>query len=258
MIKLILADIDGVLIENGMVNSFLKELKDKINELREKGILFSFVSGRDYKFIDKLREKVIEKQIKKNESILYEDVGLKLFSGEEHVLGGVEKRILEKLNSFHKEYQKIFTGLVPLPNNNFQLRYSWVTEEFAQGKDTNLKILEEKYPKIKNLLKSKFPNIEIKKSADAIDVVGKGCDKIISVKKYLEILEDKGISQKDVLIIGDSESDKKMLEYILENGGKAGFVGDNKNLEDNLKNKGAYISKQKGMKGTLEILKNFS
>jgi len=259
--KAVSLDIDGTLIENGDANNLNSDLKKEIKRIREKGILFSINSGRDIDFERALYNSFIgDLSPIPGEALLYEDVGLSLIQGENYVLGGLNKDLLEKVENLFKENSELLKGLVSLPNSKSKYKASRVTKEFAENKPSNKKLLEEKYIQIKDLIEEKYGETAMAiKSADAIDIIDKNANKKFPFEKYLLILEEEySISPKEVLFIGDSENDFGAIEILLQKGGSVGFVGDEKKLTENLRNhSNLYVSDIKGPKGTADIIRNY-
>lgn len=257
-IKLICADADGTLISNGNLKEINPSLKKVINYARDEGILFSIDSGRDFITLQNLFSSITNSFLKSREALLYEDVGF--FVNKEHqVFGGVEKKLLEKIRDLPLINSGLFTGLVPLPDNKFQYRTAWVTKEFAQNQSTNIAVLQKGYIRIKEFIEREYPNLEVKKSADGIDVVARGVDKKIPFQNYLDLLNKVyNIFPKEILVIGDAENDLGMINHILEKGGKAGFVGNEEILTEDMKSSSNfYLSDLKGPKGTTELINKY-
>jgi|SRR3989338_1641256 len=257
-IKLVIADADGTLISNGSIESTPLALKKVIRNIRDAGILFSIISGRDEPFLRELyRNLVSPSEPKQQEALMYEDACIRLFSGEVYCLGGIDSSVLDQINKMYDKRRDLFAGLVSLPNNKFTIRASWVTEEFASGKPSNVQTLDERYESIKELTEEGFPMVEVVRSADAIDVISRGVNKALSLTKYLGLLKGQ-IAPPEVLAIGDAVNDEKMLRLISEAGGKIGFVGTDKDLEARISvMKNGYISNQKGPFGTCEVIEHF-
>jgi len=253
--RVIIADADGTLISRGDIDNCPDRLKQAIRDVREKGYLFSMASGRDLSFMRRLRESIIEEKPKEGEAILYEDVCLEI-GREKYVLGGLNPEVLERIKQFYADNGKFFEGLVPLPNNNFTIRYSWVTEEFARGEGTNKRVLDARYDFIKRLIEERFEGVEVTKSADGIDVVRKGANKLIALERYLEILRNFGVNPEQILVIGDAKNDEGMLERIMDSGGFGALVGEDKELERRLRRFGnkLHIPENKGPLGTAEVI----
>ncbi len=257
--KVVLSDIDQTLIVNGEINDYPILLSHKISKLRQHGIFFSLISGRDLPFEKNLYKKLAEKKhMKDYEALIYEENCVQLGNGKNYITRGINKEQLSKINHLYVEEPELFNGLVFLPNSKFTIRAGWVTEEFALNKPTNEFVLSLRYPEIKSYIEQHFTNIQVGRSADGIDVISKNSDKTVGLTKYLDILKKEfKLSPKEVLVIGDSFNDLNALEQILRLGGKAGFVGTNINLQEKLASQGAYIPKSKGPLGTLETLNHF-
>ncbi len=252
----IIADADGTLIENGELY-FPRELVEVIKKAR-KSHLFSIASGRDLRFLQKLRGQIIEDEtLNPYEAVIYEDVGLSIVNGESYVLGGIDQQTLERISLFFNQNPQLFAGLTPLPDGNFTLKTAWVTYEFADKRSTNRRVLEERFPKIKEALLSVAPEAEVKMSADAIDVMGNGLDKAIAFRKYVGLLKERlGIPHRNILVVGDAPNDKAMMINAVQNGGLAAYVGKDYNLERILSEFGnVIVTKQKGQRGTEEAIR---
>ncbi len=257
--KVILADIDGTLITSGNLSSLPEELKDQIQKLRKKGVLFSLISGRDKVYQGLVRDRIFEGEESMGlEARIYEDACIILGNGEEYTLGGLSKEDLSKIHRAYREYPEVFRGMVPLPGNQFTIRMSYVTEEFARGQRTNERTLQEAYEKAIGLAKELIPTAEVRKSGDGLDFVSPQVNKKLPFTKYLAILEDIGkISPQEVLAIGDAANDLGFLETARERDGKAAFVGEDESLIKRLDRLGIFIPKQKGPLGTLEAIRHF-
>lgn len=273
-IKLIVADVDGTLIEGGVITSYPAELKELIKKARYDGTCFSMASGRDYEFMENLRRHLTDSEsLFDMEAVLYEDICLAFRDGKRHVLGGLNQDTLEFIEKIEIQNPSYFGGLVPLPGNKFTIRTSRVTEEFARGEKMEGKIrdkLEERYKLICSLFEdlkqnpsysSLIENLAIRISKDGIDFVDKDAHKGVAFEKYLNILKERGIELNQILTIGDALNDEEILRTTLSSGGFVGYVGVEKDLELRLKQikSGALIVPEiKGPLGTLEVIKYLS
>jgi hydroxymethylpyrimidine pyrophosphatase-like HAD family hydrolase len=263
--KILVADIDGTLISKGSVYTLSMELIERVRAGREEGKLFTPASGRDKVFQNDLRRRIIGQgmPIKFGEAILYEDVGLEFQGSDVHskIYGGIPSDRLGLIRNLYDQHPELFKGLVPLPNNHFTVRHSWVTEEFSRNEPTNADVLNKRQGPIKSLIESMFPyvdGVEVVRSADAIDVVAKGANKIIAFGAYTTALRAMKISPKGILCIGDAQNDEYMLMNAVEAGGRAAFVGPSEEIRARLNGiDRIYLSEKHGPEGTLEVLRKF-
>ncbi len=223
-------------------------------------------SGRDYGFIETLWEKITKDPItmKQNEAIIYEDVCIQT-RDEKYILGGLNSEALRLIKQIESQNPDLFAGLTELPDSNFTIRTSRVTKEFAQGKGTNKAVLDKRYPTVKAHfygIRGQYPslaNLDVRKSADAIDFIERNSHKGTAFNKYLELIAKNGIKGENVLVVGDAPNDEEMMKRVLYEGGTAGYVGYDKDLESRLikvKSGRLIIPSQKGPVGTAQIIRD--
>lgn len=261
-IKLILADIDGTLIERGDIRSIPQGLVQRVQELREKEVLFSLASGRDLQFQENLQRVISGEKPKKDfEGFIYEDGCLRLGNGEDYKFAGLGEQDLASIDRIYRENPNgTFNGMVPLPNTRFLIRRAYVTKEFAGHNPTNDPILQRAYEMASELSRNgTIPkSVRVSRSTDGLDFTDPNAHKGISFRKYLDILEERAkILPNQLLVIGDAGNDKELIEITLEKGGRAAFVGRNPQLTEEFRFLGAYVSKEKGPLGTLEAIKKY-
>ncbi|MBI2043930.1 HAD hydrolase family protein [Candidatus Pacearchaeota archaeon] len=233
--KVVVGDIDGTFIEKGDRDSSPQELKEGIREMRKRGNLLSLASGRDY--VDQhgiWRRLTGEEKLLPMEAILYEDACIKLGDGRTYTFGGLNKQQLELVAQIEHDRPELFAGLVPLPGSNFTVRTARVTREFADGIGTNVAVLVDRHTKIVAYVdelradqrySALLSNIHVGKSADGIDFLDKGAHKGVAFGKYIEVLNEIGITGDKIIVLGDAANDEGMLKKVLEAGGIAGYVG---------------------------------
>lgn len=264
MIKAILADIDGTLIEGGNLQTVHPILKETIRKVRNYGILFSLASGRPFFEQEAFHRLLIEPTeggkvnplldvYRAGEGIVYEGSCVRLLGYDEvYQLGGLTREQLREINQFAEE-QGLFTEMVPQANNDrYETTTGRVTPTFRSEGRTNTELLERTYHRVKPILEERFPFVEVVMSADAIDINAKGVTKGPPTRKYAEIT---GIPLEQIAAMGDSGNDMPMLDVVGQAGGLAIYVGRRAEQEEIVRQYAHhFVPNQRGVLGTVEAL----
>ena len=238
MIKLIVSDLDGTLLDsNSKLNS---EFFDVYNILKEKGVKFVIATGRGYKFVRETFEKIqsdvyfivnngalliknddlidsIEMEnssikkiqeyvIEKNLELKNKPIGLIVTGILDSAMIEGSEEIYRKLNYWHPEIYKLDNM-----DNFREILYQGGIYNHDENYDTNLIALE---------LEEKFKEFNIKISGPMwIDILNKKTNKGYMVEK---LQKKYNISKDETLIFGDYNNDIVMLKlaslsYAMEN-----------------------------------------
>ncbi len=253
-VKVILADIDGTLIEGGNLSNVDPSLKQAIKEVRKAGVLFSLASARPWFEQEPFHASLLSPDsFKVGEGISYEASCVRLLgSADSYRLGGLTREQIEEVELFIAE-RGLFTEMVHQANNErYETTTGYVTPTFRSEGKTDVKLLEMVYAKAKPILESKFPFSEAVMSADAVDINAKGVTKAKPAQKYAELA---GISLANIAAIGDSGNDMPMLDLIGKAGGLAVYVGKKAEQETMVRQYAHhFIPQQKNVLGTVEAL----
>ncbi len=254
MIKAILADIDGTLIEGGNLQTVHPVLKEVVWKVRNTGILFSLASGRPFFEQEAFHRLLIEPDTyRPGEGIIYEGSCVRLLGYDEvYQLGGLTREQLREINQFAEE-QGLFTEMVPQQHDDrYETATGRVTPTFISEGRTDSELLERTFLKVKPVFEERFPFVEVLMSADAIDIYAKGMTKAPPTRKYAEI---SGIPLKHIAAIGDSGNDMPMLDVVGQAGGLAIYVGRRPEQEEIVRQyANHFIPQQRGVFGTVEAL----
>lgn len=251
-IQAILADIDGVLIDDGRLERIPDLWRDDVQQLRRQGFLFSLTSGRPY-----VQQARVFAQLVPDphplEGICYEGIGVKL-AGEEqpHELGGFTPELRREIIALVGQYAHLFTGLVPSQNNEYsQGVLAFPTPGFVERGVTDRLVLEARYPAIKEVVETRLPGIKVGLSADAIDITC-GLTKADALAEYSRLTT---IPFRKMAVIGDAWNDWEMLELVSQAGGLAIYVGKVKKLEDQVRSLSNHLVPfHPGPQGTKQAL----
>ncbi|MCI9283354.1 MAG: HAD family phosphatase [Lachnospiraceae bacterium] len=220
MIKLIVSDIDGTLLEDGN-NELNPELLEVIVKLRKQGMQFAAASGRQWVSIERTFDMVKEKIFYLSDNGAY--VGL---HGRNLYLNTIEPKIVwQMVRDIRKE------GLIPLVSGPDILYidegdlefYDWLVKgyQFCVQRVEDLLQVEEPYIKVsayrktgidaatKSLRERYQDQLKIAISGDMwMDCMAPGVNKGAAVRLLQESL---GILPKETMVFGDQMNDIEMM-----------------------------------------------
>ncbi|GEM_PF-3475796 len=259
-IEVILADIDGTLIEGGDLHRSDSLLRRYIGNARKEGICFTLSSGRcfpeQYTFFLGL---INPDKPHQNEGILYEESALRLFNqngnaGKPIILGGLTPEQVKEINAFADEIG-LYDGLANQENCwDYQHMIGYVTPTFITEGRTNSDLLRRKHTQIKAALEKRFPFVEVTRSADAVDIKSKEVSKAKQVQLYSELT---GIPLEQMAYFGDSGNDLPAIRKIGHAGGYVVYVGKDPEEEKEVRHLPNYfIPERRGPLGTVMGIEN--
>ncbi|SJZ48043.1 hypothetical protein SAMN02745116_00460 [Pilibacter termitis] len=227
MIQLIAIDLDGTLLKNDKTIS--KENKKVLRLAKEKGVKIVITTGRPLKAIHHILEEL---------NLLDEGDYSITFNGglvQKNATGEILDKITMSLSSIQEIYQALFSLHLPcdvvsdgevyqLPSDRISLyeaatpflNFHKVKPEELQETTIYNKIicatepdyLDEKAAQLPSVIREKY---EVIKSRDILlEFMPKGVTKAYGIAHLAEIL---GISQSEIMAIGDEENDLSMIEY---------------------------------------------
>ncbi len=292
MVKAALFDVDGTFTETDKLTSYPVELPGLIKLVRNQGTAFVLSSGRDRYAQGELWLSLVGNDLKPNEGILseyvftqvfdhererpsLEELGInlddlnnrlnqaedvlnektyfKIFGNEESQVGGLLNKQRETLKHYILEKDGWTKGMVFPYLKRARSLLGMVTEGFVDGSGTNEDLLAEKFSEIKPKVNNDFPYVQVTRSKDAIDFMGKDVSKARTVLSYSQIT---GISLSEIVYFGDSSGDMPAIELVLDSGGTGVYVGKNNGHITKVNGyANGIVTKQKGPRGTLEAIK---
>ncbi len=223
MVKLILADMDGTLLNDD--KQLPDDIFDQIEKLSEKGIYFGIASGRQYQYLAKCFEKVKDKIVFIAQNGAYvrikdEIIGLCPLPKEEvkkwvaecadlpdskPILSGAEagycytteKRFIKSFDEYYECYINDENYLDLMMNDEI------LSVSICDLKDVE-KYTFEKYKKYR-------PDYQVKIAGDIwMDINRKEVNKGTAVHQIQEYF---GISYDETMVFGDYMNDYEMMEY---------------------------------------------
>lgn len=260
MIKMVVSDVDGTIMdESEKMPSEIDELRDLI---KEKKILFTIASGREYTQVRDLEKRL--------------DIQLPII-----ICNGTAARTENEfiwcdsipnetvLEICREADQLDMSVILSLPDNEYAIRKTPFVletietygrfgnilpiEEIEKGKVRVQKILiiekkkEEICRKMAEFLKRYEESLSVVDYGTSFDIVPKGCTKASGMQRLLKRLD---ISEEDVMAVGDSFNDLEMLEYA-----KVGAAVNN--AADELKENADYVCEKKYIQGVMEAIQKF-
>jgi hydroxymethylpyrimidine pyrophosphatase-like HAD family hydrolase len=195
-IKLIVFDVDGVLVPRGTkikqkgntttleTKKIPEELITQIKKLRKKGFYVSINSGRGLYMLQQMFQEVLECV-----SLTYEN-------GSATWVGG---KIIQHVNSFEK-LKKVLPKLQAVKNRNIK---GFEPKEFIISLHCKKRVKE-----IENILK-KQNNLYCLWNGEAYDLgIKKIQTKLVGLKKLMKILK---LKKSQVLVLGDNFNDRELF-----------------------------------------------
>lgn len=221
MIKLIVSDIDGTLLEDGAHN-LNPELLEVILKLREKGMQFAAASGRQWPSIEAVFEPIKEKIFYLSDNGAY--VGC---CGRNLFLNEIDKSLANEVIRDIREAGLI--AVVSGPNELYldtqdPAIYDWLVngykfkvkqvEDLLKVEEPFIKVSAYKPERVEEAtreIKKKYENqLQIACAGDMwLDCMAKGVNKGQAVKILQESLN---ITQEETMAFGDQMNDIEMLE----------------------------------------------
>lgn len=254
MIKLIASDMDGTLLNSfGKLN---KEFAPTIRELRNRGIYFACISGRNN---DRLKR--VFKDI--NEDLIYisDNGNYAEFKGEILFKNTLNKKEIERLSLELEKFKwckisysttksmytddKILYHMSKLIkyNNKLIKDISLIKEDIIK---CSILCTPSKQDFLFNLLDNKFPNLYIAKSGKhTIDVNCGKLNKGIALKKIQDKLN---ITYDETMVFGDFLNDYEMMDY-------AYYSYAMENAHPKLKEKARFIAPKNTKNGVVKVIK---
>lgn len=258
MIKLIVSDMDGTLVDNN--HQINNEFWEVLEKLKEKGIKFAVASGRRY---DNLLDKFYEH--KSDVFFIAENGGLGMFQEKEIFSKVLDKKDIEKILEIGKKIKK---GSVILSGKKAGYLEKENEEAFREASIGmgNLKLVDnllevdddimkvaifERESSQKNVypLFSEFYDTHsvVVSGQYWMDIMPKGVNKGTALEKIQNILE---ISSEETAVFGDYLNDLEMFKRA-----KIAFAMGNAHLE--LKKIATHEAKNNDENGVVEAIKEY-
>lgn len=260
MIKMVISDVDGTILDESEKMPY--EI-DKLRELiKEKNILFTIASGREYTQVRQLKNRL--------------DIQLPII-----ICNGTAARTEDEFvwcDSIPKEMvleicreadEMGMSVILSLPDNEYAIRKTpfvldtiktygrfeniFPIEEIEKNTIMIQKILiiEKKRKdicrKMERYLKRYEDHLNIVDYGTSFDIVPKECTKASGIQRLLKTLN---ISVEEVMTVGDSYNDLEMLE-------SARIGAAVNNAADELKKKADYVCEGKYIYGVMEAIQRF-
>lgn len=258
MIKLIISDMDGTLLDDN--KGLNDEFYEVYNELRKRDIRFAVASGRHFSEMHKYFRAQYKDMIYISENggqIIYEDkeiyanpmnmdyifkiaedaikidgVEIVLSGGENLYLYNFRKKPIEDIRNFYFDY-KILNNPADLKERVFKIS---VYNENGSDYDTHKILYDNWGDKLKVIASSPIWT----------DIHNKEVNKGVAVN----VLKEKfGIRDEEIMVFGDYNNDIEMLEQ-----SQNSYAMENASIE--IKNVAKFIAKSNNENGVLEVIKN--
>lgn len=260
MIRMVISDVDGTIMdESEKMPSEIDELR---NLIKEKNILFTIASGREYTQVRQLKNRL--------------DIQLPII-----ICNGTAARTENEfiwcdsipneivLEICRKADEMGMSVVLSLPDNEYAIRKTPFVlhtiktygrfgnilpiEEIKKGVTMVQKILiiekkrEDICRKMGEYLKHYEDCLSIVDYGTSFDIVPKACTKASGIQRLLKTLN---ISVEEVMTVGDSYNDLEMLESA-----RVGAAVNN--AADELKKKADYVCEGKYIHGVIEAIQRF-
>lgn len=260
MFRLVVSDVDGTMLDE--TERIPKQIGDLKKLIREKNVMFTIASGREYSQVEKLVD-LLNIQIP---VILCNGTAAR--SKDEFIwCDSIPADIVETIVGKADDYG--MSVILSLPDRECVVRKtSFVKRTIEQygrfGEVLDLKgrgwpsvsvqkilIIErdnsKSYEEILKILHHYEDRVAVINFGGSIDIVPKGCTKGSGVQKLSRKL---GIALSEVMALGDSYNDLEMLETV-------GLGVAVNNAVDRLKEQADYICCEKYMEGVIEAIEKF-
>ncbi|MBS5938534.1 Cof-type HAD-IIB family hydrolase [Clostridium sp.] len=264
--KLICIDLDGTLLSDDkkIPTENIKAIQEAINS----GVKICIATGRIYKFVDHIKDKI------SNKIEVIASNGALIVNNREFILNYLSYNEVLKIKDIAKDYDLemylntedtiISEGSIPesytykITNERLEDKYK---VNFLEKYSFERLIEDNKYNILKVVLMNKNKLEEIRKVRDALEKSGefeicssepqfcevnsKGISKGRAVE---ELAKELGIDIKDVICIGDGGNDLEMLK-------RAGLSVAMANAPDEVKNIANYITESNNESGVSKAIK---
>lgn len=264
--KLVCIDLDGTLLSDDKEISIenIKTIQEAINS----GVKICIATGRIYKFVDHIKDKI------SNKIEVIASNGALIVNNGELILNYLSYNEVLKIRDIAKDYDLemylntedtiISEGIIPenytykITNERLEDKYK---VNFIEKYSFERLIKDNKYNILKVVLMNKYKLDEVRKVRDALEknrefeicssepqfceVNSKGISKGRAVE---ELAKELGISIKDVICIGDSGNDLEMLK-------RAGLSVAMANALDEVKNIASYVTESNNESGVSKAIK---
>lgn len=264
--KLVCIDLDGTLLSDDKEISIenIKTIQEAINS----GVKICIATGRIYKFVDYIKDKI------SNKIEVIASNGALIVNNGELILNYLSYNEVLKIRDIAKDYDLemylntedtiISEGIIPenytykITNERLEDKYK---VNFIEKYSFERLIKDDKYNILKVVLMNKYKLDEVRKVRDALEknrefeicssepqfceVNSKGISKGRAVE---ELAKELGISIKDVICIGDGGNDLEMLK-------RAGLSVAMANALDEVKNIASYVTESNNESGVSKAIK---
>ncbi len=261
-IQMVVTDLDDTLLATDKTIS--EKAVAEINRLEEKGILFTFITGRPSYALEKFASQVniTAPIVSCNGSYIYDYIAREVLESLPLEIGGL-------INLIHRAYEEKLTVLVLVGEIEYALgRTAWVRVREEQGRVIPIISIEELWnvetPIYKmNIMADENQEgfVSLSETIDEVaeqysialygnsgcEIVARGVNKETGLRKLCQILR---IPMENVLALGDNINDLEML--------KAAGIGvavNNATLDT--KKCADYITKEERTDGVIEALEIF-
>lgn len=258
MIKLIVSDLDGTLIEEG--SAYIKpETLETLRELSKKGILFAAASGRQYASMLEVLEPIKDEIL-----FIAENGGYVVYKGKELERSSIDRETVVEAVEYIRGQEGSFT-LITSPEMGYtDSRDKALIEELSQGfiikMDQVDDVLEVKEPVVKIAMYCQGQAQEWAPGARAqfegrlnvmasgihwVDFVGMHVDKGTALTRVQQMLN---ITREETMAFGDNDNDIGMLNCAGESYAVA-------NARDSVKAAAKHMTDTNMNDGVLKVLK---
>lgn len=264
--KLVCIDLDGTLLSDDKEISIenIKTIQEAINS----GVKICIATGRIYKFVDHIKDKI------SNKIEVIASNGALIVNNGELILNYLSYNEVLKIRDITKDYDLemylntedtiISEGIIP-ENYTYKITNERIEDKykvnFIEKYSFERLIKDNKYNILKVVLMNKYKLDEVRKVRDALEknrefeicssepqfceVNSKGISKGRAVE---ELAKELGISIKDVICIGDGGNDLEMLK-------RAGLSVAMANALDEVKNIASYVTESNNESGVSKAIK---